>query len=56
MAPHARKKTIHARELRRFLKFKRVELDCGHKFTIHNLSNTLIITNDGKIRCHNCGY
>lgn len=54
MAPHASKKRISARELREFLKDKRVVCDCGHRFTIHNLSVTLIITADGTIRCHHC--
>jgi DNA-directed RNA polymerase subunit RPC12/RpoP len=50
------KKTITAQELRDWLKYKRVKCDCGHRFTIHNLSNTLIILNTGEIRCHECGY
>jgi hypothetical protein len=47
------KKQIVSYELREFLKDKRITLSCGHHFTIHNLSNTMIVYNDGHTKCHN---
>jgi hypothetical protein len=47
------KKRIASRELLEFLKDKRINLSCGHRFTIHNLSNTMIVYNDGHTKCHN---
>jgi hypothetical protein len=32
----------------------RIKLDCGHWFQVHPLSNTLVITADGKTYCHSC--
>ena len=43
-------------ELSAFLQNKVVILDCGHRFCLHNFSNTLIIYNNGNMVCHNCGY
>ena len=47
------KKQITSAELLEFLRDKRITLSCGHHFTIHNLSNTMIVYNDGKTNCHN---
>jgi hypothetical protein len=47
------KKQITSAELLEFLKYKRITLSCGHHFTIHNLSNTMIVYNDGQTNCHN---
>ena len=47
---------ITAEELRAFLKDKRVILDCGHKHCQHIFSNTMIVTVDGQMVCHSCGY
>ena len=49
-----RKKETTADELRKLLQDKRVILDCGHRFCLHNLSNTLVITANGMTYCHNC--
>jgi hypothetical protein len=52
-SPAARgKKPITSPELLEFLKDKRIALSCGHRFTIHNLSNTMIVYSDGKTKCH----
>ena len=45
---------ITSPELLRILKNIRVTLDCGHHFTLHPLSNTLVITAEGRTYCHNC--
>lgn len=50
------RREITADELREFLKDKRVTMDCGRKFCIHPLSDTMIIYCTGQIVCHNCGY
>ena len=50
------KKPCRPDELKEFLKGKVITLDCGHKFTLHHLSNTMIMTCDGKTQCHNCFY
>jgi hypothetical protein len=47
------KNQIASSELLEFLKDKRITLSCGHHFTIHNLSNTMIVYNDGHTECHN---
>lgn len=47
------KQEITSKELLEFLKGKRITLNCGHHFTIHSLSNTMIVYNDGKTECHN---
>ena len=39
-----------------FLKYRRLILDCGHKFCLHPLSNTLVLTCDGKCYCHECYF
>ncbi len=39
-----------------FLKGRRLILDCGHKFCLHPLSNTLVLTCDGKCYCHECYF
>ena len=49
----AGKEEITTKELLHFLKGKRITLDCGHHFTVHNLSNTLILHCDGITECHN---
>ena len=49
-----RKKIKIADELRDLLKDKVIILDCGHRFTLHPWSNTLVITADGQTYCHNC--
>jgi hypothetical protein len=46
------KKEISSKELIDLLKGKRIRLDCGHFHTQHNLSNTLILTADGRTFCH----
>ncbi len=50
------RKEITSDELRKFLKDKRVTLECGNKFCIHPFSNTMIIYSDGKTACHSWGY
>lgn len=47
-----KKQQITGYELLEFLKDKRITLSCGHHFTIHNLSNTMIVYNDGRTNCH----
>ena len=39
-----------------FLKGRRLIMDCGHKFCLHTLSNTLVMTCDGKCYCHECYF
>jgi hypothetical protein len=51
-----KKKKITPKELKDFLKYKVILLDCGHRFSLHVFSNTLIVYNDGKMVCHSCGY
>jgi hypothetical protein len=41
--PKEKRKEITADELREFLKDKRMKMDCGSKFCLHNLSNTIFI-------------
>lgn len=47
------KKEITSAELLEFLKDKRIILSCGHRFSVHNLSNTMIVYTDGRTVCHN---
>lgn len=49
-----KRKELKAREVREFLKYKRITLSCGHKFCLHQFSNTAVILTNGKIICHNC--
>jgi hypothetical protein len=49
-----KKMKITPKELKDFLKYKVLELDCGHKFQLHPFSNTMIVYNNGKMECHNC--
>ena len=49
----ARKAEITTKELLEYLKGKRITLDCGHHFTIHHFSLTMIVYNDGQTNCHN---
>jgi hypothetical protein len=47
--------TVEGRgELKSCLAGKKFLLDCGHRFTLHPWSNTLILTASGKSSCHNC--
>ena len=48
------RKVITMKELDKLLENTRVRLDCGHHWTKHNFSNTMIITAEGKSSCHNC--
>ena len=48
-----KKQEITSKELLEFLKDKRLTCTCGHHFSIHSLSNTLIVYNDGTTQCHN---
>ena len=43
-------------ELIKVLNNRVILLECGHRFCLHPLSNTLVITADGKMVCHNCYY
>lgn len=47
-----KKKEITADELLMWLKDKRVITHTDRKFCLHNLSNTLIITCEGKVMTH----
>jgi len=51
-----KKKEITSKELKEFLKDKVIILDCGHRHQLHNFSNTLVVTVEGKTMCHNCYY
>ena len=51
-----KKKETPVDELRKFLQDRAIILDCGHRFSVHPLSNTLIVTSDGETYCHNCFY
>ena len=48
------RKEITAKELVEWLKDKRVTCDCGHKHCQHFLSNTLVVTAEGKVYCSEC--
>jgi hypothetical protein len=53
--PRARlRESVGTDDLKRFLKGKRIKLDCGHYYCLHPWSNTLIITANGRTLCHNC--
>jgi hypothetical protein len=54
MSKKSRKVKLTTKELKEFLKNKRILLDCKHHFTLHPFSNTLVMTADGKTYCHNC--
>ena len=45
---------LTAQELRDYLRDKRIICDCGHKHCQHFLSNTLVITAEGKVLCSEC--
>ena len=45
---------ISAFDLRNALKGYRITLDCGHKFCLHNLSNTMVLNCDGNLICSEC--
>jgi len=55
---NVKKVVISAFDLRNALKGYRIKLDCGHHFCFHNLSNSMYISCDGSIICHECdgGY
>lgn len=44
---------ITSNELKELLKGYRITCDCGHHFTIHHFSLTMIVYNDGTTNCHN---
>jgi len=48
------RKEVSARDVFEYLKDKRIRCDCGHRFCIHNFSNTLVVLNNGELICHNC--
>jgi hypothetical protein len=48
------RESVGSKDLKRYLKDKRIKLDCGHYYCLHPWSNTLIITAYGKTLCHNC--
>jgi hypothetical protein len=50
----AERQEITTEEIKEFLRDKRLTLDCGHKYCVHNLSNTLILNACGYACCHNC--
>jgi len=41
-------------ELLALLENRVLLLGCGHRFCLHPLSNTLVITAEGRIYCFNC--
>ena len=49
-----KKQEITSKDLRDFLKNKRIKLDCGHYHSQHNFSSTLVVLVDGRTYCHNC--
>jgi hypothetical protein len=51
--PASKKKEITSKELTELLKGYRITLDCGHHFTVHHFSLTMIVYNDGQTNCHN---
>lgn len=51
-----KKREISPTDLKRFFRNKRLTCSCGHKFTLHNLSNTIIVYPDGTVKCFSCGY
>jgi hypothetical protein len=52
----AKKEETSAVDLIVFLKGRRLIMDCGHKFCLHPLSNTLVMTCNGKCYCHECYF
>ena len=52
--PNGERRVITGKEVFEFLKDKRIKLDCGHLFCIHNFSNTLVVLNDGETICSEC--
>jgi hypothetical protein len=51
-----RRKEMSPEELKDFLSNRVVLLGCGHRFCLHPLSNTLVITAEGSLYCLNCYY
>jgi hypothetical protein len=47
-----KKKEITSQEFKEWLKDKRVILSCGHRYTPHPFSNTMIVYTDGHTKCH----
>lgn len=45
---------ISAKEFRKWLKDKRITLDCGHHACLHNFLNTIVVMPEGKIICSEC--
>ena len=52
----AKKEEASASDLIVFLKGQRLIMDCGHKFCLHPLSSTLVLTCNGKCYCHECYF
>ena len=53
--PYQPKKKLHTNgDLKNLLAGKSFLLDCGHRFTLHPWSNTLVLTASGFSSCHNC--
>jgi hypothetical protein len=52
----AKREESSASDLIDFLKGRRLIMDCGHKFCLHPLSNTLVLTCNGKCFCHECYF
>ena len=52
----AKKEETSAIDLIVFLKGRRLIMDCGHKFCLHPLSNTMVLTCNGKCYCHECYF
>jgi hypothetical protein len=50
------KQEITTQELRAWLKDKKITLDCGHRYQVHNFSSTMLVHCDGTTECHNCGF
>ena len=51
-----KKEDASASDLIVFLQGRRLIMDCGHKFCLHPLSNTLVMTCNGKCYCHECYF
>lgn len=49
-----KRREMSSAELKKLLRNRVVHLECSHRFCLHPLSNTMIITADGKVYCHNC--
>jgi len=53
--PYQPKKKLHTNgDLKSLLAGKTFILDCGHRFTLHPWSNTLVMTASGTSCCHEC--